>query len=186
MTGPSGGRESLEGLVAAGESVDLRRQARGAGCPQVEGGSGRLVFPVGGGQKSRRVIGRLRDGGGWDTTTGGGEPKLLGETIVAEQAGPASRLEKAGWAGEEGPSRLATSLSLSIIANCQGFDLPWGGARPPVSSPEEEASRRWRGQVEDGIDLRCSCGREEGRPRLPGRWGRQGGEGFPAGDCTSS
>ena len=159
VTGPSGGaglweqggggRESLEGLVAAVESVDLRRQARGTGCPQEGWGSGRLDFPVGRGQKSRRVIERLRDGGGWGTTTGGGEPELMGETIVAGQAGPASRLEEADWEGEEGPSRLATSLSLSIIADCHGFDLPLGGTRPPVRSPEEEASRRWEGQVGD-------------------------------------
>ena len=83
-----------------------------------------MDFPVGRGQKSRRVTGRLRDGGEWDSTTGAVAPKLVGGRIGAGQGSPVSRGERAGWGGEEGPSRVATSLSSTIIAGCQGFDLP--------------------------------------------------------------
>ena len=95
-----------------------------------------MVFPVGRGQKSRRVTGRLREGGEWVRTTGAVVPRLVGGNRCAGQGSPASRVEKAGWGGEEVPSRVAISPSLAIIAGYSGFDLPRTGASTPHAAAD--------------------------------------------------
>ena len=105
------GRRSLEGLAGAAGSSGLHLPPRAVGSPRRVVGIRRPVFPGRmEGQKSRRVIERLRRG--WEDDGGAvtcaEKRRLVGEAMVPGRGdGPASRLGESGGEGEEGPCRIA-------------------------------------------------------------------------------
>ena len=127
------GRWSLLCLPAATGSWGLRRPPRAAGgSPWGVVGRGRPIFPGRmEGQKSRRVIGRLRCGrgtGGGGATGAAVRVLIGGACMTGRRGGPASQVGRTGGEGEEYPCRLARSPVLLISVGWPGVvNLPSQG-----------------------------------------------------------